>query len=68
MNVVVNGVATELRDGANVADAVVAVRPGLPDRGIAVAVNGDVVPKSAWSDTRLSPTDKVEVLTAVAGG
>lgn len=68
MTVVINGSAIVLRDGANVSEAVVAVRPGVSDRGIAVAVNGDVVPKSAWIHTQLSANDKVEVLTAVAGG
>ncbi|MEV6601232.1 sulfur carrier protein ThiS [Actinoplanes sp. NPDC051346] len=37
-------------------------------RGVAVAVNGEVVPRSAWSDARLSDGDRVEVLTAAQGG
>jgi sulfur carrier protein len=37
-------------------------------RGIAVARNGDVVPKSAWSDTELIPGDAIEIVTAAAGG
>jgi len=68
MKVVVNGDIVELRDGALVADAVAAVRPSNEMRGIAVAVNGDVVPRSAWSDTELASEDQIEVLTAVAGG
>ncbi|WP_025272180.1 sulfur carrier protein ThiS [Haloglycomyces albus] len=36
-------------------------------KGIAVAVNGEVVPKHRWG-TSLSPDDKVEVLTATQGG
>lgn len=68
MRVFVNGDIVELPERANVFDAVTAVRPGGTGRGIAVAVNGDVVPKSAWSETELWSDDKVEVLTAVAGG
>lgn len=68
MKIVVNGVDLELPDGAPVTDAVAAVRPAAATRGIAVAVNGSVVPRSAWGDTQLEPDDKVEVLTAVAGG
>ena len=68
MKVFVNGDVMELQDGACVADAVRAVRPSSVQRGIAVAVNGSVVPKSAWSDVQLDSEDKIEVLTAVAGG
>jgi sulfur carrier protein len=40
-----------------------------PDkRGVAVAVNGEVVPKSAWSETTVGAGDTVEVLTAAQGG
>lgn len=68
MMVIVNGETTELPDGASVGDAVAAVRPDPTGRGIAVAVNGTVVPKSAWAETVLTPDDQVEVLAAVAGG
>ena len=37
-------------------------------RGIAVAVNGAVVPRSRWSQAELADGDEVEVLTAVQGG
>ncbi len=66
MNVTVNGDPAELADGLSVA-ALVADR--APDsRRIAVAVNADVVPRSAWPSTVLHDGDAVEVLVAVAGG
>ena len=68
MNVVVNGEGVELAEGAHVSDAVMAVRREAPARGIAVAVNGTVVPRSQWTEKRLRESDKVEILTAVAGG
>lgn len=37
-------------------------------RGIAVAVNGEVVPRSDWDGRPLSDGDRVEVLTAAQGG
>jgi sulfur carrier protein len=40
---------------------------GYPDRGIAVAVDFSVVPRSRW-DTRLSDGAQLEVVTAVQGG
>lgn len=38
------------------------------DTGVAVAVNGTVVPRSAWGTTALRDGDAVEVVTAVQGG
>jgi len=37
-------------------------------RGIAVALNGAVVPRAAWPATRLSPGDSVEIVRARQGG
>jgi sulfur carrier protein len=37
-------------------------------RGIAVALNGVVVPRVAWRDTLLRPGDSVEIVRARPGG
>ena len=37
-------------------------------RGVAVALNGAVVPRGAWGSTRLAAGDSVEVLAPSAGG
>lgn len=37
-------------------------------RGIAVAVNGAVVPRAAWPHTQLRPGDSVEIVRARQGG
>ena len=37
-------------------------------RGIAVALNGAVVPRAAWADTPLQPGDSVEIVRARQGG
>jgi sulfur carrier protein len=66
MRVIVNGEPRELDEGATV-DAAVEVT-GAPDRGVAVAVDGEVVPRGEWTSTRLSEGQKVEVLQAVQGG
>ena len=66
MQVTVNGTAAELADGATVADLVAERAPGH-DR-VAVARNGDVVPRSSWAQTPLAPGDAVEVLAPTAGG
>jgi sulfur carrier protein len=38
------------------------------DRGVAVAVDAEVVPRAVWASTVLSDGDQVEVLVAVQGG
>jgi sulfur carrier protein len=37
-------------------------------RGIAVALNGAVVPRAAWGETPLKPGDNVEIVRARQGG
>jgi sulfur carrier protein len=37
-------------------------------RGIAVALNGAVVPRAAWAATQLNPGDSVEIVRARQGG
>ena len=66
--VTVNGSERELQPGATVADLVGGL-PRVPDgRGVAVAVEGTVVPRGSWSSTPLAPGAKVEVVVAVQGG
>ena len=36
--------------------------------GIAVAVNGEVVPRGSWSERTLQADDRVEIIRAVQGG
>ena len=70
MMVTINGEEHELEGGARVEDAIVA--SGAPvdgrRRGVAVAVDGEVVPRGEWESTELSEGMKVEVLQAVQGG
>ncbi|MGZ4553692.1 MAG: sulfur carrier protein ThiS, partial [Mycobacteriaceae bacterium] len=47
MTVTVNGSARELAKGCTVAQLVAA--EGVPERGIAVAVDGTVVPRGSWT-------------------
>ena len=68
MTVIVNGRPAEVDPGQTVAGllATLGHPPGGP--GIAVALNGEVVPRSAWPSTRLDDNDRVEVLGASQGG
>jgi sulfur carrier protein len=68
VNVVLNGESRELRDGASLVDAIAA--SGAPEdrRGVAVALDGEVVPRGEWDATALRDGARVEVLQAVQGG
>jgi sulfur carrier protein len=66
MTVTVNGDPRELAPGTTLADLVTQLVPSA--KGIAAAVNGEVVPRRAWPDTRLADGTAVEVVTAVQGG
>jgi sulfur carrier protein len=66
MTIVVNGQRHDLPDHAMLADAIAALTPAV--RGVAVALNGSVVPRGEWPRTALADADQVEILTAVQGG
>jgi sulfur carrier protein len=68
VNVILNGEPQALPRGATVDDAVAA--SGAPEsrHGVAVAVEGEVVPRSEWETTSLQEGQRVEVLQAVQGG
>jgi sulfur carrier protein len=68
MTVIVNGRPAQVEAGQTVAGLLAALghAPGGP--GIAVARNGEVVPRSAWPTTTLDDDDRLEVLGASQGG
>jgi sulfur carrier protein len=72
MMIVVNGKEHSLEAGSSVAEVVEIFgrTPGSGGgvRGIAVALNGEVVPRGAWGQTMVEDSDKIELLTAVGGG
>lgn len=68
MKVELNGERVELNPGASVSAAVALAGAGEVKRGVAVAVDGEVVPRSAWERTELLEGQRVEVLKAVQGG
>jgi sulfur carrier protein len=63
-----NGEPRELADGATVLTAVEVAGAPAGGRGVAVAVDGEVVPRGSWPDTPLAEGQAVEVLHAVQGG
>lgn len=68
--VTVNGEVTELEEGATVQDVVERLMGTGPSaaKGIAVALDREVVPRSSWGAVRVTQGAHIEVVTAVAGG
>ncbi len=62
MRINVNGQPRVVEEGATLQDLVPSAR------GVAVALNGAVVPAGSWKTTALSESDAVEVVTAHQGG
>lgn len=68
MRIELNGRALDVRDGASVAELVRDAGVATDARGVAVALDGEVVPRGAWSETRVQAGQKLEVLEAMQGG
>ena len=66
--ILLNGESSDLQAGETVAAALARLRLSIDARGVAVAVDGQVVPRSAWETFTLSADARVEVLTAMQGG
>ena len=68
VEVLVNGEPRELPETATVEAAVREAGVADPGRGVAVAVDGEVVPRAQWAAVTLERGQRVEVLRAVQGG
>ena len=40
----------------------------MPDKGVAVAVNNQMIPRTKWSETILQENDQIVVIKAACGG
>ena len=68
MRIELNGTQTEVAEGVTVAELVAEAGVDGEARGVAVAVDGAVVPRSAWGTTAVHSGQTVEVLEARQGG
>jgi sulfur carrier protein len=62
----INGVPTTLPGGFTVAQLIADRHSG--QRWLAVAINGELVPRSLWPDHHIEAGASIEILTAVQGG
>ena len=68
MRVVLNGRARELETDATIEALLEDIGRGPRPAGVAVAVNGEVVSKTKWGDTKLNNDDRIEAVGAARGG
>ncbi len=68
MTIRVNGEASDVAPGTTVAELLAALELPGRDRGVAVAVDAEVVPRAEWDAFALVDGCSVEVLNAVQGG
>jgi sulfur carrier protein len=66
LNLLVNGEPSVAPDGVTVAAFLEGL--GLPQKGVAVERNREIVPKSAYAATRLTEGDRIEIVQFVGGG
>ena len=66
MDIVFNGSAEHLPEGASVLDLL--KHADLHERRVAVEVNGEIVPKSLHASHTLFNGDRVEIVHALGGG
>ena len=69
LKVLINGEQREIPAGSTLPDVLRSLQiDPLHGRGIAVAVNDEVVRRANWQGVALAPGDRVEVITATQGG
>ncbi|HWC07544.1 MAG TPA: sulfur carrier protein ThiS [Solirubrobacterales bacterium] len=68
MKIELNGEVRELAEGTTLAGAARAAGAPEDRRGVAVALDGEVIPRGEWETTPLRDGQTVEVLAAIQGG
>jgi sulfur carrier protein len=66
--IVLNGEPADVQSGETVAGVLDRLGLSADARGVAVAVDGEVVPRAGWQTFALTDDARVEVLTAMQGG
>jgi sulfur carrier protein len=66
--IILNGESSDMRAGESLVAVLARLEVAADARGIAVAVDGEVVPRAQWASFALPEDARVEVLTAMQGG
>ncbi|MCL5077235.1 MAG: sulfur carrier protein ThiS [Actinobacteria bacterium] len=62
----INGATMQIIKDSSVADLVSQLE--LPNAGVALAINGSVIPKSTWASVILADKDRIELISIAQGG
>lgn len=68
MNIRINGEVIDINEQMKLNEFVELRLNGKEPRGVAVALNDMIIPKSKWNETVLNENDNVEIVHAVQGG
>ncbi len=68
MELIINGQSQELDETISLRRLVLDLYPHAEQGGVAVAVKGEIVPKSKWQDFDLQDGQDIELVSATAGG
>lgn len=68
MKIELNGEPAEFENGITLERLVELAGADPARRGVAVAVGGEIVPKSLWSETPVRESDSIEIVAAIQGG
>lgn len=68
MKLNINGQSRDLKNASIPGALEMEAVPREDWSAIAVARNGNIVPKSAWDETKLAENDRIEIVRAFAGG
>lgn len=66
MKLTVNSKETETKDGCTITG--LAAQLALPEKGVAIAVNNKMIPRTEWAERILQPNDNLVVIKAACGG
>ena len=66
MHVIINGEDRETPEGLTVSGLLNHL--GLPAERVAIERNREILPRARWSDTRVEPNDRFEIVHLVGGG
>ena len=68
MQLIVNGQEQSVDDASTLLDLLIEMNIGTEQKGIAVALNAEVIARAMWANTRLCNGDRVDIIHAVQGG
>lgn len=66
MKIYVNNKETELATGSHISELTTVLQ--LPEKGIALAQNNRIIPRSEWEKTSINEGDQIVIIQAACGG